>query len=128
MSAQDFSIRQLRPFLDSTPGRGTLRVQVTTAGGAFPVARAMVEVAVVLNGVRIPLYRRRTDSSGIAEGFSLPARPFVESQRPATAGGSVIDYAVSVSHPAYLSVTDLPAGVFIGTKSILPVTLTPLTV
>ena len=128
MPAQEYSIRQLRPFLDSTPGRGALRVQVTTAGGAFPVARALVEVAVILNGVRIPLYRRRTDSSGIADGFLLPARPFAQSQRPDTAGDSAIDYAVSVSHPAYLGVSDLPAGVFIDTKSILPVALTPLTV
>ena len=37
------------------------------------------------------------------------------------------NYVVSVSHPAYETVTDLPAGVFIGTKTILPVVLTPAT-
>lgn len=128
MPAQEFSIRQLQPFLDSNPGRGTLRVQVSTASGTLPVSQALVEVAVILNGGRIPLYRRRTDSSGIADGFVLPARPFADSQSPGTASGSAIGYAVSIHHPAYLSVADLAADVFIDTNSILPVALTPITV
>ena len=87
MATQDFSLQQLQPFLEGNPERGVLRVQVSTALGAFPVNRALVEVAVMLGGGRVPLYRRRTDSSGI----------------------------------------DLPVGVFIGTKTILPVVLTPAT-
>ena len=85
MANQDFSLQQLQPFLDGNPERGTLRVQVSTALGAFPVNRALVEVAVMLGGGRVPLYRRRTDSSGIADGFILPAKPFYESQSPSTA-------------------------------------------
>ena len=104
-----------------------LRVQVSTALGAFPVNRALVEVAVMLGGGRVPLYRRRTDSSGIADGFILPAKPFYESQSPSTAAESMANYVVSVSHPSYETVTDLPVGVFIGTKTILPVVLTPAT-
>ena len=127
MATQEFSLQQLQPFLEGNPGRGTLRVQVSTARGAFPVNRALVEVAVMLGGGRVPLYRRRTDSSGIADGFILPAKPFYESQNPGTAGDSVASYEVSVSHPSYEAVTDLPAGVFIGTKTILPVALTPVT-
>ena len=125
MAAQDFSLQQLRPFLEGNPERGTLRVQVSTGYGAFPISRALVEVAVMINGGRVPLYRRRTDSSGIADGFVLPAKPFSESQSPGTAGDSMANYLVSVSHPGYETVTDLPAGVFIGTKTILPVALTP---
>ena len=127
MATQEFSLQQLQPFLEGNPGRGTLRVQVFTAYGAFPVNQAAVEVAVVLNGARVLLYRKRTDSSGIADGFILPAKPFYESQSPGTAGNSMANYVVSVSHPAYETVTDLPAGVFIGTKTILPVALVPAT-
>ena len=46
MATQEFSLQQLQPFLEGNPGRGTLRVQVSTARGAFPVNRAVVEVAV----------------------------------------------------------------------------------
>ena len=127
MATQEFSLQQLQPFLEGNPGRGTLRVQVSTARGAFPVNRAVVEVAVMLGGARVLLYRKRTDSSGIADGFILPAKPSYESQSPGTAGGSMANYVVSVSHPSYEAVTDLPAGVFIGTKTILPVALTPVT-
>ena len=81
----------------------------------------------MLGGGRVPLYRRRTDSSGIVDGFILPAKPFYESQSPSTAAESVTNYVVSVSHPSYETVTDLPVDVFIGTKTILPVLLTPAT-
>ena len=114
MATQEFSLQQLQPFLEGNPGRGTLRVQVSTARGAFPVNRAVVEVAVMLGGARVLLYRK-------------PAKPFYESQNPSTAGDSMASYVVSVSHPSYEAVTDLPAGVFIGTKTILPVALTPVT-
>ena len=127
MATHEFSLQQLQPFLDGNPGRGVLRVQVSTASGSFPVPQALVEVAVMLGNARVLLYRKRTDSSGIADGFVLPAKPFDESQSPRTAGSSMANYVVSVSHPGYESVTDLPAGVFINTKTILPVTLTPAT-
>lgn len=127
MASQDFSLRQLQPFLDSNPDRGTLRVQVSTAAGTFPIPQAMVEVAVIVGSGRVPLYRRRTDSSGIVDGFVLPAQPLYASQRPGTAGSSAVDYTVSVTHPAYEDVTDLPTEVFTGIKTILPVVLTPLT-
>ena len=127
MATQEFSLQQLQPFLEGNPERGVLRVQVSTALGAFPVSRALVEVAVILNGTRVLLYRKRTDSSGIADGFILPAKPFYASQSPGTAGDSVVSYMVSVNHPDYESAADLPAEVFIGTKTILPVILTPAT-
>ncbi len=127
MANQDFSLQQLQPFLDGNPERGTLRVQVSTALGAFPVSHALVEVAVMLGGGHVPLYRRRTDSSGIADGFILPAKPFYESQSPSTAAESMTNYVVSVTHPGYESVSDLPVDVFVGTKTILPVVLTPAT-
>lgn len=50
MATQDFSLQQLQPFLEGNPERGVLRVQVSTALGAFPVNRALVEVAVMKVG------------------------------------------------------------------------------
>ena len=102
-------------------------MQVSTALGTFPVPRAIVEVAVMLDGARVLLYRKRTDSSGIADGFVLPAKPAYKSQSPGTAGDSAANYMVSVSHPAYESVSDLGVGVFADNKTILPVALTPAT-
>ena len=81
----------------------------------------------MLDGARVLLYRKRTDSSGIADGFVLPAKPAYKSQSPGTAGDSAANYVVSVSHPAYESVSDLGVGVFVGNKTILPVALTPAT-
>ena len=127
MTTQAFSLQQLQPFLAGNPGRGTLRVQVFTALGAFPVPQALVEVAVMIGGARVLLYRKRTDSSGIAEGFVLPAKPVYTSQSPGTAGSSAVNYLVSVRHPAYESVPELNARVFAGAKTILPVMLTPAT-
>ena len=94
---------------------------------ALILALVMSLSLVACGGGRVPLYRRRTDSSGIADGFILPAKPFYESQSPSTAAESMANYVVSVSHPSYETVTDLPVGVFIGTKTILPVVLTPAT-
>ena len=110
-----------RPWADQDPD---------LANHSKPIAGAndgASGVAVMLGNARVLLYRKRTDSSGIADGFVLPAKPFDESQSPRTAGSSMANYVVSVSHPGYESVTNLPAGVFINTKTILPVTLTPAT-
>lgn len=121
------SPRQLQSFLNSDPDRGLLRVQVSIAAGAFPLSQALVEVAAMLDGGRILLYRQRADQSGIVDDLVLPAKPLYTSQSPATAGDSASHYLVSVSYPGYESITDLSAEVFIGTKTILPVVLTPVT-
>ena len=62
-------------FLDAHPERGTLRVQVSTGRGLFPVEGARVEIYRYFGPERTVFYEGVTDSSGIVEGIRLPALP-----------------------------------------------------
>ena len=126
MPKQEFSLPQWEPFLTTHPGRGTLRVQVSTAEGAFPVPDAAVEVTVVVRGVTVPLYKAISDRSGIVQGLVLPAAPLSASQNPATADGSATVYQVSVRHPRFFAIVDRPIDVFDTIETILPADLEPL--
>ena len=78
MAAQEFSLQQLQPFLDRNPGRGALRVQVSTGRGLFPVEGARVEIYRYFGPERTVFYEGVTDSSGIVEGIrrlDAPAGP-----------------------------------------------------
>ena len=126
MDDKTFSLSQLQPFLQMHPGRGTLRVQVSVGDGAFPVAQAAVEVFALLDGERIPLYRRYTDRSGIVEGLILPASPTADTQQQPTAADSVTYYHVGVFHSGYLPYPEQRVEVYNGIETILPVTLRPI--
>ncbi|MBR5572232.1 MAG: hypothetical protein IKV99_06270 [Oscillospiraceae bacterium] len=115
MPIQDFS----SPLQDF----GTLRLQVSTALGAFPVPDATVDVFDRDGGTM--LYRGRTDESGIADGLALPANPAAESQNAETAPQSPRRYIVTVSHPLFTPQTH-PVFLFARIKTILPVVLVPL--
>ena len=126
MDDKTFSLSQLQPFLQMHPGRGTLRVQVSVGDGAFPVVQAAVEVFVLLDGERIPLYRRYTDRSGIVEGLILPAGPTAGTQQQSTAAESVTYYQVDVFHSGYLPYPRQRVEIYDGIETILPVTLRPV--
>lgn len=126
MPKQEFSLPQWEPFLGNHTGRGTVRVQVSTAEGAFPVPDARVDVAVVVRGVTVPLYKEQTDQSGIVHGLVLPAAPLSASQSPATADGSATVYLVSVRHPRFYAIIDRPVDVFDTIETVLPADLEPL--
>jgi len=59
-------------YINSHPGRGSLRVQVSAANRSFPVKNVFVEVAVNDGGVRYSLYQDATDESGIVNEIVLP--------------------------------------------------------
>ena len=118
-------MQQLEPFLARHPGRGTLRVQVSTGQGTFPVPQALVEVSVVAGGQRLPLYQLRTNESGIVEDLALPAQAKSVSQNEETARGSATLYTVSVSHPGFLPLLDRTVALFDGIQTILPANLEP---
>lgn len=126
MPKQEFFLPQWEPFLGSHTGRGTVRVQVSTAEGAFPVPNAAVEVVTVVQGVTVPLYRQFSDPSGIVRGLTLPAAPLSASQDPATADGSATVYLVSVRHPNFIAIVDRPVDVYDTIETILPADLSPL--
>ena len=126
MAQNDFSLEQLGPYLGENPGRGTLRVQVFTAFGAFPVAGATVAVDANVDGTALPLYRKTTDQSGVAEGFVLPAKPRLDSQRESTADDSTTLYTVTVTHPGYRPLENRPVVIYDGVETLLPVMLEPI--
>ncbi|MBQ7485259.1 MAG: hypothetical protein IJT78_01380 [Oscillospiraceae bacterium] len=115
-----------RQFIEENPGRGTLRVQVSTARGTFPVPGAQVEVSRVFNSVRRILYSRMTDLSGIAGAMALPAQATGASLNELTAGTSGTVYQVSVYHAGYLPLRLSNVEIYNGIETILPVALEPM--
>ena len=123
---EGFSLEQLGPFLASHPGRGTMRIQVTSGHGTFPVPDAIVEVSAELNGTLLPLYRKKTNSSGIVDDLILPAKPRLASQREPTAADSATLYSVTVTHPGYRGLTDRHVVIYDGVETIWPAALEPV--
>ena len=89
-------------FQRAHPGRGSLRVQASTARGSFPVPGALVEVTRNFNGVTRVLYKNNTNNSGIVERMILPTLPSDYSRQEATAEDSGTVYQVSVYHPGFV--------------------------
>jgi hypothetical protein len=116
-----------RQFQAAHPGWGRLRVQVSTAGGMFPVPGAMVEVSRELGGALRLLYRSFTDSSGIVANMLLPALPAEESLRQETAGDGGTAYRVSVYDPGFIPLVGSEVELYDGIETILPVALQPVT-
>ena len=113
-----------RQFLLSHPGRGTLKVQVTTGDGSFPVPQARVEVMRRFGDDYRLLFKNVTDISGISDNMVLPALPASYSQTAATARDSGTEYTVSIYHPSYIPF-EMPVSVYDGIETILPVALEP---
>ena len=112
-----------QPFSPPQQEFGTLRLQVSTALGAFPVPNAVIEVLTENGGAL--LYRGITDQSGIADGLALPAKPREASQNAATAPDSAARYIVNITHPAFVPQTH-PVSLYTEIKTILPVVLIPI--
>lgn len=122
-AAQADTNEAFRHFVLAHPGRGTLKVQVTTAG-LFPVPQARVEVTRRFGDTSRLLFKNVTDVSGIANNMVLPALPASYSQTAATARSSGTEYTVSVYHPSYIPF-EKPISVYDGIETILPVALEP---
>ena len=110
-------------FLDAHPERGSVRVQVSTGRGLFPVEGARVEIYRRLGPEPTVFYEGVTDASGIAEDIRLPALPAGWSQSAETAGISGTAYQVAVRHPQYGTVEGRPVTVFPRIETILAVSL-----
>ena len=120
-------------FLDAHPERGSVRVQVSTGRGLFPVEGARVEIYRRLGPEPTVFYEGVTDASGIAEDIRLPALPAGWSQSAETAGISgtkVLNfpdllalYQVSVRHPQHGTVEGRPVTVFPRIETVLAVSL-----
>lgn len=113
-------------FVQTHPGRGSLRVQVSTARGTFPVPGAVVEVTRSFGGVRRILYSALTDNSGVVEHMILPALPADYSRQESTAENSGTVYEVSVYHPSFTPLRNSSVEIYDKIETILPVALQPL--
>lgn len=113
-------------FINSNPGRGSLKIQVSTANQSFPVKNVFVDVALVENGVRYSIYQDVTDSSGIVNEIVLPSCSGTENNSPETAGKSDATYLVSAFHPGFEEIVDFPVTIQDRTETILPIALEPL--
>ena len=113
-----------RQFVLSHPERGSLKVQVTSADGIFPVPQARVEVMRRFGDTSRLLFKNVTDTSGIVDNMVLPALPASYSRDAATAGSSGTEYMVSVYHPSFLPF-EMPVFIYDGIETILPVALEP---
>ena len=109
---------QLADFFREHPGQGSLRVQVSTGRGTFPVPGARVEVSRDMDSGRQIFYQAETDSSGIVQDITLPALELSD-----RAGGTV--YQVWVEHPDYLPVMGQNIEIYPGVETLLPVALRP---
>jgi len=118
--------RAYEVFQQTHPGRGSLRVQVSTARGTFPVSGAWVEVSRVFDGSRRVLYRGMTDNSGIVEKIVLPTLPASYSRQESTAADSGTVYQVSVYHPGFVPLVDSDVELYDRIETILPVALEPV--
>ena len=112
-------------FLDAHPERGTLRVQVSTGRGLFPVEGARVELYRDFGDQRVVFYEGVTDRSGIVDDIRLPALPAGWSQSAETAGISGTIYQAAVRHPQYSTVDGRPVTVFPRIETVLAVSLEP---
>ena len=113
-------------YIRRYPGRGTLKVQLSVARGAYPIRNAMVDVAQILDGVRYSLYSDVTDISGIVDNMVLPARSIgttlnFDELLPEA------EYMVTIFHPDFQEITDCRVVIHDRIETILPISLTPVT-
>lgn len=117
----------LSTFLQAHPDQGSLRVQVASGGGTFPVAGARVEVYRRFGGQTHTFYRGLTDESGIVQGIALPGPacrlvPGARTPPPSAAPG----IWCRCRHPLFVPQEDREVTVYARIESILPVMLEPV--
>ena len=117
---------EFESYINSHPGRGSLKVQVSAANQSFPVKNVFVDVAVVDNGIRYSLYHDVTDESGIVNEIVLPSCLGSDNNSPETAGKSDVTYLISIFHPDFREIIDFPVTIQDRIETILPVALEPL--
>ena len=118
---------EFEQYIQSNPGRGSLKVQVSAANQSFPVGDVFIDVAVLSDGVRYSLYHDVTDNSGIVNEIVLPSCAAADNNSPETAGQHNVSYLVSAFHPAFKEVVDFPVTIQDKVETILPIALEPLT-
>ena len=114
-------------YLQEYPGRGTLKVQISVARGAFPLKNVLVDVSQIYNGIRYSLYNDVTDISGIVDNMVLPARSTESTLNHESAQLPEAEYLVTIFHPDFQEMSDCAVVIHDKTETILPISLVPLT-
>ena len=114
-------------FIRQYPGRGTLKVQISIARGAYPLKNVMVDVAQIYNGVRYSLYNDVTDISGIVDNMVLPARSIESTLNAEDAAVDEAEYVITIFHPDFEEIKDCSVVIHDRIETILPISLVPIT-
>ncbi len=104
---------------------GTLRVRTYTAGGALPVANAIVRITGVSEDNRLISFSSTTDQDGLSGLFTLPTPPLNLSLSPNAAELPYSVYDLEVTADGYYSKTIRGLTVFSGVNSIQLINMIP---
>ena len=112
---------------DPATSSAVLRVVVTTALGALPLAGASVTVSTAADqpGERTLLYSVRTDQNGMTPPMELSTPPLSNSMTPDSGTPNSL-YTEEVAKEGYTPLTALHIPMLPGIPAVLPVALTPL--
>lgn len=112
---------------DTPKDSAVLRVLVSTALGALPLADAAVTVSKLSDetGLWTLLYSVSTDVGGITPPMTLETPPLSNSLSP-DSGMPYSLYTVEVTKDGYTPLTALQIAMFPGIATVLPIALTPL--
>ncbi len=102
-------------MLDS---QGTLRIRAYTAGGALPVANAVVRIKGAEEANRLVSYSLLTDRNGTTEAINLPAPSLSFSLSPSPAEAPFALYDVEITADGYYSKRINGISVFSGVNSV----------
>ena len=113
-------------FMEGNPKNGSLKVQIYTAQGAYPVPNAQVTVSKsFVDGIQV-FYKGVSDEDGIVEIDNLPAPDKKASLDEYDTLPTYSNYDIEILHPDYAPVRYHNVQVFDGNKSVQPVEMVPL--
>ncbi len=104
---------------------GTLVINASAAGGAFPISKAVVKITGSVEENRDVEYSILTDIDGVSEHIPLPAPSRELSQSPGAKEPSYALYNIQISAPGYYTKQVFDVAVFEGTETVLPVNMIP---
>ena len=112
-------------FQLENPASGTIKTQVFTARGAYPVEQAQVDLYKVFPEGDYLISRQYTDRSGQVNPVTVPVYQRSLSESP---GDSTpyVSYRVAVTHPGFADVVIEQVPVFEGVTSLQSVNLIPM--
>lgn len=115
-----FDSEKYPDFISENDGIGTLKVQVYTANQAYPLADVEIKIVKEINNNTVTFFTGKTNSSGIIDNISLPAK------KPLKEIESALDityttYLLTATNPYTKQVKDFEIAVFAGMKIIQPI-------